>query len=153
MAGNDTAPALAGIHHVKLAVGDLDAALAFFAAALGARRIPAFDHRRRGDGSLYAYICEVPGLGAMMELRLNPARAAKHRGFDPITIAVADRAALDAWVAHLDAAGLAHSPVIASIQAWLIAFDDPDGNRLRLYTLETHGPEIEAEEDNPWVKD
>lgn len=153
MVGDDTSPALAGIHHVKLAVSDLDAALAFYETALRARRIPAFDHRRKGDGTLYAYICEVPGLGAMMELRLNPARAAKHRGFDPLTIAVRDRAALDAWAARLEAAGLHRSPVIASIQAWLIAFDDPDGNRLRLYTLETHGPEIEAEEDNPWVKD
>ncbi len=153
MAGDDTAPALAGIHHVKLAVADLGAALAFYEAALGARRISAFDHRRKDDGSLYAYVCEVPGLGPMMELRLNPAQAAKHRGFDPFTIAVADRAALDAWAIRLDAAGLVRSPVIASIQAWLIAFDDPDGNRLRLYTLEKHGPEIEAEEDNPWVKD
>ena len=152
MSGNDTEPALAGIHHVKLAVSDLDAALAFYEAALGARRIPAFDHRRKEDDSLYAYICEVPGLGTMVELRLNPVRAAKHRGFDPLTIAVRDRAALDAWAARLDAAGLVRSPVIASIQAWLVAFDDPDGNRLRLYTLETHGPEIEAEEDNLWVK-
>ena len=40
-----------------------------------------------------------------------------------------------------------------TVQAWLVAFDDADGNRLRLYTLETHGPAIGAEEDNPWVKD
>ena len=153
MAQDDAMPPLAGIHHIKLAVSDLDVSLAFYEAALGARRIPAFDHYRSGGGSLYAYICDVPGLGTKLELRLNPARAERHHGFDPMTIAVADRAVLGAWVAHLDAAGLAHSPVIASIQAWLVAFDDPDGNRLRLYTLESHGREIEAEEDNPWVKD
>jgi hypothetical protein len=29
---------------------------------------------------------------------------------------------------------------------------DPDGNRLRLYTLETHGPELKPDEDNPWIR-
>ena len=51
MAGDDTAPALAGIHHVKLAVADLGAALAFYEAALGARRISAFDHAGRTMGA------------------------------------------------------------------------------------------------------
>jgi hypothetical protein len=36
--------------------------------------------------------------------------------------------------------------------AWLIVVQDPDGNRLRLYTLETHGPELKPEEDNPWIR-
>jgi len=48
---------------------------------------------------------------------------------------------------------LAHSPIIPSTQTRLIVVEDPDRNRLRLYTLETHGRDIKPDEDNPWVRD
>lgn len=69
-----------------------------------------------------------------------------------MTLAVPDRAALEAWSQHLEALGIEHSPVLAGIQAWLVVFDDPDGRRLRLYTLETHGPELEPDLESPWLK-
>lgn len=145
-------PPLRGIHHLKLPVSDLNASLAFYERAFGARRIPEADHRRASDGSLYAYILAVPGLGTALELRLDPERAARHRLFDPVTIAVRDRATLDAWDEYLTGQGIVHSEVITAIQAWLIVVPDPDGHRLRLYTLETHGPELTPDEDNPWVR-
>lgn len=147
----DGRPELAGVHHLKLAVSDLDVALDFYERTLGAVRIPAADHHRRSDGSLYAYLCEVPGLGTLLELRLDPDRARAHRGFDPVTVAVPSRAGLDAWTAHLDRQGVIHSGVVTAIRSWLVAFEDPDGTRLRLYSLEEHGPELEPDEDNPWV--
>jgi hypothetical protein len=45
-----------------------------------------------------------------------------------------------------------HSEVITAIAAWLIVVPDPDGNRLRLYTLETREPELKPDEDNPWIR-
>ena len=151
MTMSDPRPPLAGLHHLKVPVTDLDRSRAFYETALGAERIPEADHHREEDGSLYAYILKVPGLGAMIEMRLDPGQARAQAGFDPFTIAVKDRATLDAWAAHLDARGIRHSPVIAAIQAWLIVVPDPDDHRLRLYTLETHGPEIPPDEDNPWL--
>ncbi len=145
-------PELKGIHHLKLAVRDLVAALKFYEDAFGCQRIPRFDHRRTSDGQVYAYILKMPGLGTLLELRLNPERAEKHRLFDPITIAVENRATLQAWDEYLTEKGILHSPVICSIQAWLIVVEDPDGNRLRLYTLETHGPELSPEEQNIWLQ-
>ena len=145
-------PDLEGIHHIKFAVAELARSLKFYEDALGAKRIPAADHFREDDGSLYAYILDVPGLGAGLELRLNPEQAKKHYLFDPVTIAVEDRKALDQWSAYLAAKEIKHSPVIAAIQAWLIVLQDPDGNRLRLYTLEKHGPELKADEDNVWLR-
>lgn len=142
---------LAGIHHLKVPVADLEQSLSFYERALFARRIPAADHRRREDGLIYAYILEVPGLGTWLELRLHPERARRHAGFDSVTIAVPDRNALDAWAVHLDAIGARRSPVITAIRAWLIVVEDPDGNRFRLYTLETHGPELPADEGNEWL--
>jgi hypothetical protein len=91
---------------------------------LGAERIAALDHRRRADGSVYAHICDVPGLGSKLELRLNPGQAEKHRGFDPVTIAVTDKATLQAWAEFLDRCGIKHSRPLAGVQAWLLVFDD-----------------------------
>jgi catechol 2,3-dioxygenase-like lactoylglutathione lyase family enzyme len=139
-----------GIHHLKFPVADLERSLAFYMRALGARRIEAWDHRH-ADGTLYAVILDVPGLGTHLELRLDPIQAARQAGFDPVTLAVPDRSALAAWIAHLDAAGIAHSPVLVAIQAWLVVFADPDGRRLRLYTQETHGRELPPDEGSPWL--
>ena len=153
MTGNEPQPPpLQGIHHLKLPVSDLDASLIFYERAFGGRRIPEADHRRASDGSLYAYILTIPGLGTALELRLDPERAERHRLFDPVTIAVRDRATLAAWDEYLTSQGIVHSEVITAIQAWLIVVPDPDGHRLRLYTLETHGPELTPDEDNPWVR-
>ena len=146
-------PPLRGIHHVKFAVSDLPRALKFYETALGGQRIPEADHKREDTGDLYAYILNVPGLNAKLELRLNAEQAKKHERFDAVTIAVDDRKALEAWDMALVDRGILHSPIIPAIQAWLIVLQDPDGNRLRLYTLEQHGPELKADEDNEWLQD
>ena len=148
-----SAPQITGLHHLKLPVADLARSLHFYEEVFDARRIPEADHRRQSDGSLYAHILTVPGLGTLLELRLNPARAETHGGFNPLVMSVRDRAALDEWIAHLDTLAVAHSPVITAIQAWLVVVEDPDGHRLRLYTQETHGPELKPDEDNEWLAD
>ena len=42
--------------------------------------------------------------------------------------------------------------MLAAIQAWLLVFEDPDGRRLRLYTLATHSLEIKPDEGSSWLK-
>jgi hypothetical protein len=39
-----------------------------------------------------------------------------------------------------------HSPAL------LVLVEDPDQNRLRLYTLETHGPDLKLDEDDAWIE-
>jgi catechol 2,3-dioxygenase-like lactoylglutathione lyase family enzyme len=143
-------PALAGLHHLKFAVSDLDASLAFYEAALGARRIAAFDHRRH-DGTVYAVILDVPGLGTYLELRQDRDAAAAQAGFDPVTFAVRTRSDLDLWASHLDRRGIEHSPTLTGLLGWLLVFDDPDGRRLRFYTREVHGPELAPSRDERWL--
>lgn len=140
-----------GIHHVKFAVSNLDRSLHFYEQVFCAKRITAWDHKHE-DGSIYAYILEVPNLGTWLELRLSPEEAEKQRGFDPLTLAVDDRTALEAWSKHLDELQIKHSPVITAIQAWIIVFNDPDGRRLRLYTLDTHKTQLKPDEDSPWLQ-
>ena len=141
-----------GLHHLKLPVADLHRALGFYERVLGARRIPGADHHRADDGALYAMILQVPGLGALLELRLNAGQAECQRGFDPFTIAVPDRACLQRWDAFLTAAGVPHSPVLTAIQAWVLVVEDPDLHRFRLYTRETHGADLEPDETDPWLQ-
>jgi catechol 2,3-dioxygenase-like lactoylglutathione lyase family enzyme len=141
-----------GIHHIKFAVTDLVRSLHFYEAFVGAKRIPEADHRRTDDGSLYAYILEVPGLGCPLELQLDPEQARKHRRFDPLTIAVQDRQGLEAWDNLLTEKNIRHSPIITAVQGWLIVIEDPDENRVGLQTLENHGPELKPDEDNEWRK-
>ena len=141
---------LRGIHHVKIAVSDLERSLRFYTDVFAARRITDADHVDDA-GRLYAGILDVPGLGTLLELRLNPEHAANGRGFDPLTLAVDDRAALAEWQAHLDALGVEHSGEVVALRAWLTVFADPDGTRLRLYTLEEHGPDLTADPANPWL--
>jgi len=143
---------LKGIHHLKFAVSDLSRSLQFYENVFHARRIVEWDHKHP-DGSIYAYILDIPGLGTYLELRLNAQQAEKHRFFNVLTIAVDDRAALEQWVNILDALNVPHSPILVAIQAWLLVLEDPDQNRLRLYTLEMHGPEIEPDGSSAWLQD
>ncbi|WP_207637893.1 VOC family protein [Clostridium pasteurianum] len=141
---------LQGIHHLKFTVSDLENSQSFYERAIGARRITAYDHRH-SDGSLYAIILEIPGLGTLLELRLNPSRAKKDCGLDPITIAVKDRTALESWIEHFDTVDIEHSSILTALISWLVVFEDPDGRRLRLCTLETHSPEILSDETSSWL--
>jgi len=150
MSASMTRPSFEGIHHLKFAVSDLNRSLDFYERALGAKRIDAFDHYDK-SGTLYAYILDVPDLGTHLELRLDPHLAARHGGFDPITLQVADRANLAAWIAHFDANDVPHSPMLPAYVAWIVVFEDPDGRRIRLYTREMHGPDVAPSEDARWL--
>jgi catechol 2,3-dioxygenase-like lactoylglutathione lyase family enzyme len=145
------APVVLGIHHLKFVVSDINDSLAFYEAAFGAKRITALDHRKP-DGSLFGVILVVPGLGTELELRLDPAGAKSQAGFDPLTLTVEGAADLERWAAHFQAKGLPHSPVLVGLVGWLLVVEDPDRRRIRLYTKQTHGPELKPSWDSPWVK-
>ena len=145
-----TIPAIHGLHHLKFAVADLARSTAFYERVFGATRLSKFDHTRP-DGTQFAVLLDVPGLGTLLELRLDAAAARAQAGFDPLSCAVATRAELEAWKAHLQALDVRHSPLLVGVVGWLLVFEDPDARRLRLYTAETHGPELMPSWDDPWV--
>ncbi|MGF6539443.1 VOC family protein [Paraburkholderia youngii] len=145
-------PTIAGIHHLKFNVSNLDRSLDFYARALGAKRLPEFDHRRR-DGELFAYILDIEHLGTYLELRASPERAAREAGLDPVTFSVQTHRDLLAWHDHLEANGIRHSPVFTGVLGWLLAAEDPDGRHLRFYTLETHPVTSDFSSDPYWLGD
>ncbi|MFF3979772.1 VOC family protein [Streptomyces sp. NPDC001571] len=146
-----TNPVPLGIHHLKLPVTDLERSARWYGKVLGAHRLTELDHRRP-DGTLFAVILDVPGLGTRLELRLDPDTATALDGYDFLTLAVNDRTALDRWTAHLDALDVPHSPPVVALVGWLLVVPDPDGLRLRLYTAAPHGLDpARIEYDSPWL--
>ncbi|HEX8805741.1 MAG TPA: VOC family protein [Candidatus Aquilonibacter sp.] len=145
-------PSIAGIHHLKFNVADLDRSLDFYASALGAKRLSELDHRR-ADGTIFAYILEIENLGTYLELRAAPERAAREAGLDPVTFSVRTHRDLLAWHDHLEAKGIRHSPVFTGVLGWVLAAEDPDGTHLRFYTLETHPITQDFSRDAYWLSE
>ncbi|MEV5528362.1 VOC family protein [Streptomyces prunicolor] len=130
-------PELAGIHHVKMPVTDLDRSRDWYGRVLGFKVTYEFQD---ADGVVRGVAGEVPGLGdSMLCLRVNSEAAQGCQGFDPVSFAVPDRADIEAWAAHLDTLGIPHSPVIEASIGWLLVFNDPDGLDLHLYSWAAHG--------------
>ena len=146
-----TTPIHNGIHHIKLPVTDLERSIEWYRTVLGAHRLTQLDHRRP-DGTLFAVILDIPGIAGRVELRLDPSTAKALGGYDFLTLTVADKSAMDEWVARLDTLGIRHSPLIVALVGWLLVVPDPDGLRLRFYTTQPHGLDRSAVEfDSPWL--
>ena len=149
-------PAIAGLHHLKLPVSDLDASLAWYQRVLGAAHLPQFDHFDDA-GRRYAVIVGVPGLDVPLELRWAPVAASAIRGYDPINFAAASVEDLDAWVTHLDTEHVAHSGIVSGGVGRLLVFADPDGAYVRISEVPAGGvenivmPKGNPEPDDPWL--
>lgn len=130
-------PGLAGIHHIKIPVTDLQRSLDWYSRVFGYETtlvFPEADGVNRGAGGT------IPGLGpTTIAFRVNPEAAHGCKDFDPVSFGVADREAIEAWVKHLDDLGVEHSPIIEASLGWLLVFDDPDGLQLHLYSWAEHG--------------
>jgi catechol 2,3-dioxygenase-like lactoylglutathione lyase family enzyme len=123
-------PVLAGIFGVKFPVRDLATSRAWYEAVFGLRLMFEFPD---DDGVVRGVAYTAPGLGDTgVALRERPDIAGLS-GFDPVVFAVADRAAVDAWAAHLDALGVANRVVEATI-GWMVVLHDPDGLEIHLYS-------------------
>lgn len=129
-------PEIAGIHHVKFPVADLAASRDWYERVFGLT--VQMEFRDDHDGPVMGIVF-APVNGVCLCLRQNPTAAAGIAGFDPVSLAVADRENLEAWAAHLDALEVEHSPVIDATIGWMIVFHDPDGTEHHLYTFAEHG--------------
>ena len=132
-------PPLAGVHHVKIPVTDLPTSLAWYERVFDFKATIEFPDENgvvRGVGG------EVPGVGQLVAMRENPRAAEGCKGFDPFGFAVEGPEDLEAWMSHLDALGIEHSPLIEASIGWLLVFNDPDGLEWHLYTWAEHGKDL-----------
>ena len=131
------APALAGIHHVKLPVTDLARSRAWYETRLGYRLQVEFVEA----GTLMGVALQHPRGGPDLALRLDPERAVAAAGFDYFAIGVPDKAAIEALAARLTALGESHAGVHFATIGWILPLlHDPDGHEVRFYTVEHHTP-------------
>jgi catechol 2,3-dioxygenase-like lactoylglutathione lyase family enzyme len=145
-------PPLDGLHHLKIPVTDPAAAAGWWERLLGATRVPQWDHVG-DDGTLFGVLIQVPGLPVPVELRRAHGSAAAVAGFDPITLAVADRRTLERWAQHAGRLGIANSGVLRGALGWFAAFRTPDGLMLRMHTREQHDWDMAASDlHSPWAR-
>ena len=93
-----TEPSTRGVHHVGLAVPDLDAAERFFVDALGWRvagGVPSYPAVFVSDGAILVTLWRIadPEAAVPFDRRANV-------GLHHLALKVADRAALAAYIAH-----------------------------------------------------
>ena len=128
-------PTLAGVHHLKLPVSDLDRSIAWYARCLGYQVIIEFREGGRRTGVTMTH----PDGGPWLGLVLDPERARSAAGFDYFSIGVPDRRALEMLAVHLTALGESHAGVHFATVGWILPMlHDPDGHEVRFYSMEAH---------------
>jgi len=129
------APALAGIHHVKLPVTDLSRSREWYESRLGYQLQMEFVEQ----GRLMGYALAHPNGGPQLGLRLSPERARAAAGFDYFAIGVPDKEAIDQLAARLTTLGEQHAGVHWASIGWILPeLQDPDGHEVRFYTVVHH---------------
>ncbi len=122
-------PEVTGIHHVKFPVSDLARSREWYERVLGLRVEVEFpDH----DGVVRGVAGRLGDV--TVALRVQETAAAGISGFDPVCFAIADKRAAQEWLAHLDALGVEHPPLIEATNGWMVRVNDPDGTDIRLYS-------------------
>ncbi|MFI8411458.1 VOC family protein [Paeniglutamicibacter gangotriensis] len=126
-------PELAGIHHVKLPVTDLERSWVWYQSRLGFEQAMEFSDGVEVIGLLLRHPRGGPDLG----LWLDPDRAAAAAGFDYFVFGAPNRQALEALAERLTALGERHPGVHPGTAGWVLPHvKDPDGHELRFQCQE-----------------
>lgn len=127
-------PEITGIAHVELSVRDLEVSVPWYLQLLDARDAWRGSNDEYGITACAIYEPKSKMVFAFTQhSEQTPDGFAPQRpGLDHVSFGVADRAALEAWVEHLDALGIEHSPIQDDHQPPSVTFKDPDGIALEL---------------------
>ena len=128
-------PALAGIHHLKLPVTDLDRSRDWYTSRLGYQLQLEFVEQ----GRLMGVALSHPNGGPDLALRLDPERCRAAAGFDYFSIGVPDKDAIVRLADRLTGLGEQHAGVHWASIGWILPeLHDPDGHEVRFYTIQHH---------------
>jgi catechol 2,3-dioxygenase-like lactoylglutathione lyase family enzyme len=129
------APALDGIHHVKLPVADIERSRAWYGSRLGYVTVIEFTKNGRITGITMGH----PNGGPMIGFVLKPDLAARASGFDYFSIGVAGKPELEALATRLAEHGEDNAGVHFATVGWILpGTHDPDGHEVRFYTTDHH---------------
>jgi catechol 2,3-dioxygenase-like lactoylglutathione lyase family enzyme len=133
--GMPEAPALAGIHHLKLPVTDLNRSRDWYVSRLGYQLQMEFVEQ----GRLMGVALSHPNGGPDLALRLDPERCRAAAGFDYFAIGVPDKDAIVRLADRLTGLGEQHAGVHWASVGWILPeLHDPDGHEVRFYTVQHH---------------
>ncbi len=130
-------PLITGIAHVELSVTDLDRSVEWYCRLLGARDVFRAANAERGFNACAIFepqsklVLAFTAHDRETRVPFSPLQP----GLDHISFAVADRSAIDEWVAYLDALDIAHDPIDDQGFAVAVNLRDPDGIALEFYWL------------------
>jgi catechol-2,3-dioxygenase len=124
-------PRLVGLRNVKVPVTDLGIALDWYRKVLGFKPTIEFSD---SEGVVRGVHGELPGIGDVLALREDLEAARGLGSFAIANFEVADRAALETWVAHLARVGVVHGPIVDTPRLSLLVLRNPDGQEIHLYT-------------------
>jgi catechol-2,3-dioxygenase len=112
-----------GFSHAQLRVGDVEASVAWYSAAVG---LAAAGPPQSGAVAMF-------GAGGRFAIVISGERPDAAGGeLDHIAFGVGDRVALASWGDHLTAAGIEHSGLVESGEGISIHLTDPDGLNVEL---------------------
>jgi len=136
-------PELGGIHHVKLAVSDIQRSVSWYERVFGFKVTMEF---KDDEGIVRGSVGQLAGLDkTLLAFRENRELSESLSGFDPVSFAVQGKAEVESWVAHLNEQGVENSGLRIAAIGYIVFFHDPDGIKLHVYSFDTPNPdEIEA---------
>lgn len=129
------APRLAGVHHLKLPVANLERSRKWYESRLGYSLVQEFHE----EGRLMGLVMEHPDGGPSFALRLDPDRAQAAAGFDYFSIGIPDKGSIESLATRLTDLGEEHAGVHFATIGWILPMlHDPDGHEIRFYTVQQH---------------
>jgi len=131
-------PILAGTHHVRLPVRDVERSVAWYAELLGYERDFPFKDGERVLG----WALKHPAGGPSLVVIHDPARAESGAGFPFFSFGMPDGEAIEAMRLRLDARGIVHGGVQKALAGIKLPFvQDPDGHLLGFYVTGPRDPD------------
>jgi glyoxalase family protein len=146
---------LTGLHHVTAVTSDPSRNVAFYTDILGLRLVKKTVNQDDVSAYHLFYADEVGHPGTDMTF-FDWAQVGRHRPAAGMVSATAfrvpGRAALEQWAARLDAHGVSHEGISERAGRAVLAFSDPEGQRLELVddTMATGQPGVAP--GVPWAK-
>lgn len=128
--------AWSGVHHLTINVQDVAASERWYSDVLGFDRLTEWETE-----NFRRVLLRHPASGMVLGLNRHTSPEAaepfdeRRAGLDHLALHVADRAALEAWVARFDALGVTHSGIqpAGTPGSALVVFRDPDGIQLEVF--------------------
>ncbi len=128
-------PSLQGPSHIALTVRDLDASTDWYQRVFGWQVLRRYGSDEAGTPRVLLLDPATFFVLGLCRPEDGSSEAFDHRrtGLDHLALKVSDQAELDAWIAHLDQLGVAHSPVRVLDLGRFVSLEDPDGIQLELW--------------------